>query len=140
MAMGTSTAEGEAMCEMNTTPLIDVMLVLLIMFIISIPPQTHASKIDMPPPNQTPPTTTPTKHTIGVTFENQITWDGTPVTMDQMNSYLLAEGGKAEDQQAEIHINPDGFSKYDTTAKIVALVQLANIKKMGFENTAQYNQ
>ncbi len=139
MAMASGTAEGEPMSEMNTTPLIDVMLVLLIMFIISIPPQTHASKIDMPPP--TPPTDIkPPKHTIGVTFENQILWDNAPVTFEQMNTYLVAEGQKTEEQQAEIHINPDGFSKYDTTIKIVAAVQLANIKKMGFENNQQYAQ
>ena len=139
MAMGTATADGEAMCEMNTTPLIDVMLVLLIMFILNVPPQTHASKIDMPPP--TPPTDVkPPKHTIGVTFENQILWDNAPVTFEQMNAYLVAEGQKTDDAQAEIHINPDGFSKYDTTAHIVAAVQLANIKKMGFENNNQYAQ
>lgn len=131
-------AEGEALCDINTTPLIDVMLVLLIMFIITIPAQTHASKIDMPPPN--PPTNDkpPPKHIIGVTFDNQITWDGNPVSFEQMEGYLHTEGQKADADQAEIHLNPDPHSVYDTTAKVVAAVQLANIKKMGFEGNAAY--
>ena len=75
-------ASGEPMIDMNVTPLIDVMLVLLIMFIITIPIQTHAVKLDLPvnQPNQTPPPIDPVKNTVVVSAQGQILWNGTPVS------------------------------------------------------------
>ena len=80
MAMSTGTAEGEVMVEMNTTPLIDVLLVLLIMFIMSIPVATHAVNIDLPAPNNEPPPPDqidPIVNKIVLTPQNQILWNGT---------------------------------------------------------------
>src|SRR3954466_10636933 len=92
MAMQTtgSNVEGTPMMDINTTPLIDVMLVLLIMLIITIPPQTHAVKLDLPvnQPNQVPPPIQPLKNTVGVTAQNQVTWNGTPITLEQLRQYL----------------------------------------------------
>jgi biopolymer transport protein ExbD len=76
MAMSASTADGEVMVEMNTTPLIDVMLVLLTLLIITLPIQTHAVKLDMPTPNKNPPTFIPPTVELGVDFDGTITWNG----------------------------------------------------------------
>jgi biopolymer transport protein ExbD len=84
MAMQTTSdnAEGEPMMDINTTPLIDVMLVLLIMFIITIPIQTHAVKLDLPvnQPNQPPPPIDPVKNKVVINAQDQILWNGAPVT------------------------------------------------------------
>src|SRR6185312_15547132 len=85
-------AEGEPMIDMNVTPLIDVMLVLLIMFIITIPIQTHAVKLDLPvnQPNQVPPPINPIKNVVSINAQNQVLWNGTPVSMEQLRTYLDA--------------------------------------------------
>src|SRR3982751_4888378 len=81
---------GEPMLDVNVTPLIDVMLVLLIMFIITIPIQTHAVKLDLPVNSH--PTRArqfePLKNTVGVTAQGQITWNGSPISKDQLRAYL----------------------------------------------------
>ena len=85
MAMQTTSdnARGEPMMEINTTPLIDVMLVLLIMLIITIPVQTHAVKLDLPvnQPNQPPPPIDPVKNVLSINAQDQVLWNGSPVTM-----------------------------------------------------------
>src|SRR5712675_575283 len=88
MAMSTSTADGEVMVEMNTTPLIDVMLVLLTLLIITLPIQTHAVKLDMPRPNPNnpPPVITPVE--LVVDFDGSITWNGQTVNRAQLDSFL----------------------------------------------------
>src|SRR3954469_8640697 len=89
MAMAMAAAEGEPMMDINTTPLIDVMLVLLIMFIITIPVQTHAVKLDLPQPSTTPPPPIlPTKNEGAVTNTGQILWNGTPVDLVTLRQYL----------------------------------------------------
>ena len=92
MAMQTTSdnAEAEPMMEINTTPLIDVMLVLLIMLIITIPVQTHAVKLDLPvnQPNQAPPPIDPVKNVLSINAQDQVLWNGSPVTMTQLRSYL----------------------------------------------------
>ena len=82
MAMSSGAAEGEPMMDINTTPLIDVMLVLLIMFIITIPVQTHAVKLDLPQSNVNPPPNQidPVKNEVFVNTQNQVLWNGSPVT------------------------------------------------------------
>src|SRR5918996_3636397 len=81
---------GEPMMDINTTPLIDVMLVLLIMFIITIPIQTHAVKLDLPvnQPNTPPPPIEPVKNKVVVTAQGQILWNGSPVSPEQLRQYL----------------------------------------------------
>src|SRR3954471_15589507 len=92
MAMQTTSnnAEAEPMMDINTTPLIDVMLVLLIMLIITIPPQTHAVKLDLPvnQPNQTPPPINPVKNVLSINAQDQILWNGSPVNTQQLRQYL----------------------------------------------------
>jgi len=127
------TAEGEPLSEINTTPLIDVMLVLLIMLIVTLPPQRHAVKLDTPlppPPNQPPPPEdTPDPIRIMIGFDNQISWMG-----ETVNRNLLDQRMKVEAQrpiQPEIHIEPDRQAQYGVVAHVMAAAQRNGLKKMG---------
>ena len=139
MNVGSGTGENEVMVEMNTTPLIDVMLVLLIMLIMTIPIQTHAVKLDMPPPNQPPPLVPPQVVNLSIDFDGTIAWNGTPVNMDQLDAYFVQEAAKG-DTQDEIHVNPNRLAKYDTVAKVLADAQRRNVTKIGIGNTSDYLQ
>jgi biopolymer transport protein ExbD len=137
MNVGSGSGENEVMVEMNTTPLIDVMLVMLVMLIITIPIQTHAVKLDMPPANVPPPPVPPTVINLNIDFDGTITWNGTPVNMDQLDAYLAQEGERGPDQD-EIHVNPNRLAKYDTVAKVLADAQRRNVNKIGIGNTSDY--
>src|SRR5215468_814635 len=106
MNVGNEGGEGEVMVEMNTTPLIDVMLVLLTLLIITLPIQTHAVKLDMPAPNAPPPTVIPQTVELGVDFDGTITWNGTPVDRATMQAYFADIGKKPAADQDEIHVSP----------------------------------
>ena len=139
MAMSTSTGEGEVMVEMNTTPLIDVMLVLLTLLIITLPIQTHAVKLDMPQPNPTPPTFIPPTVELGVDFDGTVTWNSVAVDRATMDSYLADIGKKPSDQQDEIHVSPNRLAKYDAVAKVLADAQRLGATHIGFSGIDQYN-
>jgi len=139
MAMSTSTADGEVMVEMNTTPLIDVMLVMLTLLLITLPIQTHAVKLDMPAPNSKPPTVIPETVELGVDFDGTITWNGTPVDRGTMDAYFADIGKKPTDQQDEIHVNPNRLAKYDAVAKVLADAQRLGATHIGFSGIDQYN-
>jgi biopolymer transport protein ExbD len=139
MAMSTSTADGDVMVEMNTTPLIDVMLVLLTLLIITLPIQTHAVKLDMPAPNSTPPAVIPQTVELGVDFDGTVTWNGTPVDRGTMDAYFADIGKKPGDQQDEIHVNPNRLAKYDAVAKVLADAQRLGATHIGFSGIDQYN-
>lgn len=130
--------EGGVMVEMNTTPLIDVMLVLLIMFIMSLPVQTHAVKLDMPRPNQnTNPPAPPVVHTVEVDFDGTIIWDGNVTqNLAQVTRYLASVS--ASQPQPEVHLRPHRLAKYDTVAKILAIAQRLGVKKIGFVGNEQF--
>jgi biopolymer transport protein ExbD len=137
MNVGPASGDDEVMVEMNTTPLIDVMLVLLVMLIITIPIQTNAVKLNMPRPDQPPPPVQPTIHTLIVDFDGSITWDGTPVpNMDTLDNYFKGVAGEAD--QDEIHLQPNRLAKYDTIAKILSDAQNLGVKKIGFSGEEQY--
>ena len=137
MVMSAGTAEGEVMVEMNTTPLIDVMLVLLTLLIITLPIQTHAVKLDMPAPNSTPPTVMPETVELGVDFDGTITWNSVPVDRGTMDAYFLDAAKK--DPQPEIHVNPNRLAKYDAVAKVLADAQRLGVTHIGFTGIDQYN-
>jgi biopolymer transport protein ExbD len=137
MAMSVSTGEGEVMVEMNTTPLIDVMLVLLTLLIITLPIQTHAVKLDMPSPNSTPPTIIPESVDLGVDFDGTITWNGQAVDRATMDSYF--EGEATKTPQDEIHLNPNRLAKYDAVARVLADAQRLGATHIGFTGIDQYN-
>ena len=131
------TGEGEVMVEMNTTPLIDVMLVLLTLLIITLPIQTHAVKLDMPRPNSAPPPVPPTTIDLGVDFDGTITWNSTPIDRATMDSYFKDAAEK--DPQPEIHVNPNRLAKYDTVAEVLADAQRLGVTHIGFTGIDQYN-
>ena len=138
MNIGSSTGDDEVMVEMNTTPLIDVLLVMLVMLIITIPIQTHAVKLDMPPPNPPPPTKPPIVIDLGIEFDGTITWNGNPVSFQQVDGYFIQYGQQALDDQPEIHVNPDRLAKYDVVARVMADAQRNNVNKIGIGNTSEY--
>jgi len=139
-SVGPASGEGEVMVEMNTTPLIDVMLVLLTLLIITLPIQTHAVKLDMPKPveNPPPPLTAPVE--LVVDFDGSILWNGAPINRETLDSYFVSQAQQELPLQPEIHLNPDKLAKYETVAMVLADAQRLGVTKIGFSNTAQYGQ
>jgi biopolymer transport protein ExbD len=137
MNLGSGSGENEVMVEMNTTPLIDVMLVLLVMLIITLPIQTHAVKLNMPPPNQPKPPVPPPVVVLAIDFDGTITWNGTVVDFPTLDTYLQQEAAKGDDQD-EIHLDPNRLAKYDTVAKVLSDAQRLGATKIGFVHIDQY--
>jgi biopolymer transport protein ExbD len=141
MSVGSAEA-GAPMMEINTTPLIDVMLVLIIVLIMSIPVMTHATKLDMPQTNNPPPPVRPEVIQIDIDFDGTIVWNNTPVQgIEQLESYFRSARVSAEAAgrpQPEIHLRPDRRSRYETTALVMAAAQRNRMEKMGFVNTAEF--
>jgi biopolymer transport protein ExbD len=131
-------ASGEPMLDINVTPLIDVMLVLLIMFIITIPVQTHAVKLDLPQnqDQQNPPPIMPTKNKVVITASNQILWNGAPVSPDQLRMYL--EATQQMDPVPELHLQPEPNARYELVDQVLAITKRAHVEKMGFVGTEAY--
>lgn len=136
MSVGGGDKQG-VMCEMNTTPLIDVMLVLIVTLIMTLPIQTHAVKLDMPPPQDLPPPpVTPEVVNLDIDFDDSIYWDGNKVEFAQLDGFFKSEAAK--ETQPEIHLRPDKRSHYDTTAKVLAAAQRNRMEKIGFVNTTEF--
>ena len=138
MAMSAAAGEGEPMMDINTTPLIDVMLVLLIMFIITIPIQTHAVKLDLPQdqPNQTPPPIDPVKNKIVVTGAGQVLWNGAPVPLTTLRQYL--DITTTMTPTPELHLQPEPNARYELVDEVLAVTKRANITAMGFVGNEAY--
>ena len=140
MAMQTtgSNTEGEPMMDINTTPLIDVMLVLLIMFIITIPPQTHAVKLDLPQDqsNQPPPPVDPVKNKIVITAQNQILWNGAPVNPTLLRQYL--DISQTMTPVPELHMQPEPNARYELVDEVLAITKHARVENMGFVGNEAY--
>ena len=137
MAMSSGGAEGEPMMDINTTPLIDVMLVLLIMFIITIPVQTHAVKLDLPQnSNSTPPPILPTKNEVAITNTDQVLWNGAPVDLVTLRQYL--DASQTLNPIPELHIRPAQDARYEVVDKVLAVTKRANVTKMGFVGNEAY--
>ena len=128
--MAISSNDGKSYSDINMTPLIDVMLVLLIIFIITIPSQTHAVKIDNP--SHVPPPTRPAVINLSVDFDGTLLWNETPVNRITMQGYISQEASK--NPQPEVHITVDKFSKYEIVAQTLADLQHRGLKKVGFVN------
>jgi biopolymer transport protein ExbD len=134
MAMNVGDKEGEAYSDINMTPLIDVMLVLLIIFIITLPVATNAVKIDnpLPQPPQNPPPPPPEVINLSIDFDGTIMWNGTPVDRTTLQNYIGSEADKQP--QPEVHITVDKFAKYEKVAQTLADLQHRGLKKIGFVN------
>ena len=137
MSMNVAGDKSGVMCEVNMTPLIDVMLVLIVTLIMTLPIQTHAVKLDMPPPtDQPPPPVLPEVVNLDVDFDDTVYWNGNKVEMAQLEGYFRTESKL--DPQPEIHLRPDKRSHYDTTAKVLASAQRNQMGKIGFVNTTEF--
>src|SRR5690606_38673302 len=130
MAMSGGRDDGEPMMEMNTTPLIDVMLVLLIMFIITIPIQTHAVKVDLPQndPNAVKSPVDPQKNKIYIAVDGTTTWNGTPVDAVRLRQYL--DVAAAMNPEPELHFQPDPQVRYDTVDQTLAVIKRSSVTKL----------
>lgn len=139
MNVGSGSGEQEVMVDINTTPLIDVMLVLLVMLIVTLPIQTHAVKLDMPVgPPPPPPPIQPVIDNIMVDFDGTIYWNNAPVDMKTIDGYFYNIGQKPIEEQDEIHITANRLAKYDTVAKVMANAQRRGALKIGIVNTNNY--
>ena len=139
MAISGGQEDGEPMMDLNTTPLIDVMLVLLIMFIITIPIQTHAVKIDLPTPSDTPePLVKPDKNRIFIDAGSQIYWNGTPINQAVMVQFL--DQTMQLPREPQLEFEPAADAPYSTVDQVMAAIKSSGIGNMGFVGTENYAQ
>jgi biopolymer transport protein ExbD len=129
----------EVMVDINTTPLIDVMLVLLIMLIITIPIQTHAVKMDMPRDRPPPTLVQPEVVDLEIDFDGTITWNGAPVP-DRATLERYLRAASAKDPQPEIHLAPNKLVKYGAVAMVLAEAQRLGVVKIGLVGAEQFMQ
>jgi len=130
MSVPTDDEDGEVMCEMNTTPLIDVMLVLLIMLIITIPIQTHAVKLNMPSNSSSAAREPPKVVQIAILADGTVRWDGERVGDRKDLESRISEAAR-ENPQPEVHIRADGATKYQVVAMVMASSQRLGLTKIG---------
>ena len=139
MNVGTSSSdEPEVMIDMNTTPLIDVMLVLLIMLIITIPAQLHAVNLDMPLPTNAPKKADPVVVKIDVDANSVINWNGKPVGSRAELEAKLTEAS-AQQPQPELHIRSHAKAKYETVAAVMAHAQRVGLTKLGLVGSEMFS-
>ena len=138
MSMSMGGGEDEPMMDINTTPLIDVMLVLLIMLIITIPIQTHAVKLDLPidDPNAVAPPVDPVKNKIVIEPTGVVLWNGTPVDPVTLRQYL--DITTTMTPTPELHLQPHPDARYEDVDEVLAITKRANVTAMGFVGNEAY--
>lgn len=139
MAISGGKEDGSPMMEMNTTPLIDVMLVLLIMFIITIPVATHSVDIDLPQPSAEPPPldqVDPIKNKIVLTQADEILWNGTPISDNELVRNL--QETLAFEVEPELQFEPEPLASYDLSAKVLNIIKGSGVSKFGFVGNEKY--
>jgi len=137
MNVGSGSRDG-LVSDINTTPLIDVMLCLLITIIYSVPPMTHAVKLDLPQTNTPPPEQMrPAVVQIEIDFDGTVLWNGSALAgFEVLERYL--QSAAAESVQPELHLRPDRRVKYEVVAKVLAAAQRHRMQKIGFVNTTDF--
>lgn len=138
MAMAIARDDNDPVMEMNTTPLIDVMLVLLVMFIITIPIQSHAVKI--PLPGSPPPITTEMPdaaiNKIAIDARGVVTWNGAAVDLATLRTYLDATTTMVP--EPELHVQPTADARYAMVDEVLAVIKRSGVAKLGFVGNEQY--
>jgi biopolymer transport protein ExbD len=129
--------EPDVIVDMNTTPLIDVMLVLLIMLIITIPVQLHAVNLDIPLPTNAPKTVEPVVMRVDVDETSAISWNGEQLADRAALELKLTESARMQ-PQPEIHIRSKGKAKYEAVATVLAAAQRNGLNKLGIVGTEQF--
>ena len=135
--MQQSLDEPEVMMDINTTPLIDVMLVLLIMLIITIPVQLHSINLDMPSGTPPPVTKKPTTVRIDIDARNVVRWNDKSLS-DRAELDALLQQASQQQPQPEIHIKPQGKAKYEAVAGVLASAQRNGLTKLGIVGSEQF--
>jgi biopolymer transport protein ExbD len=123
--------------DINTTPLIDVLLVLLIMFIITIPLQSHAVKLDLP--GRPPPPTAQLRllsNRVVITTGGQILWNAVPVSTSELRHNLEVTQQMAP--TPELHLQPEPEARYELVDQVLAITKQAQVAKMGFVGNERY--
>ena len=138
MNVGTEGGSDDVMIDMNTTPLIDVMLVLIIMLIITIPIQTHAVKLNMPTPSNVQPTKLPDVMRIDVDFDGTIGVNGVLMSKSELDAKLAEWGAMAQADQPEVHLRPNKLVTYKHVAAIMASAQRQGVSKIGMVGNEQF--
>jgi biopolymer transport protein ExbD len=139
MSVGPVGAEPDVMVDINTTPLIDVMLVLLIMLIITIPIQLHSVNLNMPVGNPPPPTAPPVVVQVDVDFDGTIYWNGQPLP-DRSTLEAKLQEVAAQADQPELHLRPNKLATYSYVAEVLASAQRLGVKKIGLVGNEQFVQ
>ena len=140
MAMNLTSGGGsdpEVMVDINTTPLIDVMLVLLIMLIITIPIQLHSVNLNMPAGNPPPPTKEPVVVTVDIDFDGTVLWNGEALA-DRRALEERLQRAAAEPDQPEVHIRPNKLVEYKAVAMVLASAQRLGVTKLGMVGNEQF--
>ncbi|MFC4257034.1 biopolymer transporter ExbD [Altererythrobacter xixiisoli] len=140
MAVSTTRLPDRPMMEMNTTPLIDVLLVLLIMFIITIPVATHSVEFDLPQPPIDHPTTTimPVQNRLILTRQGDMFWNGESISEGTLVANLRAM--QAIRPEPELQFAPEANASYEQTAQVVNIVRATGVTKFGFVGNEQYRE
>ncbi len=140
MAMSGGKDDGSPMLEMNMTPLIDVLLVLLIMFIITIPVATHSVDIDLPQPSANPPEVPidPIKNKLVLTQDGQILWNANPVNQQGLVDLLSETTTFAV--EPELQFEPEPLASYDLTARVLNVIKASGVTKFGFVGNEKYRE
>ncbi len=132
-----SSTDPDVMVDINTTPLIDVMLVLLIMLIITIPIQLHSVNLNMPVGHPPPPTTPPVVIDVDVDFDGTIYWNGATVADRPALEEKLREVARQADQP-EVHLRPNKLATYKFVAEVLASAQRIGVNKIGLVGNEQF--
>jgi biopolymer transport protein ExbD len=140
MNLGRSKSEDpEEMVDINTTPLIDVMLVLLTMLIITIPVQLHAVNLNLPHGHPPPPPTPPPVVQIDINYDGTVYWNGTQIpNRAALEAKLKAAANEVE--QPEIHVNPNKLANYSSVISVMAAAERDGLTKIGIVGNEQYSQ
>ena len=138
MAMSGGKDDGAPMMEMNMTPLIDVLLVLLIMFIITIPVATHSVDIDLPTPPENPPDVIvePIKNKLMVTQSDELLWNGNPISDGELVQ-LLQESTRMT-PEPELQFEPEQLASYDRSVRVLEIIKASGVTKFGFVGNERY--
>ncbi len=136
IAVAPGDSEIASCAEINMTPLIDIMLVLLIIFIITIPVMTHAVKIENPQASPDPPQTPPAVIDLRIDFDGTLFWSMTAVDRATLQGFIGAEASKSP--QPEVHITVDRFARYEIVAQTLADLQHRGLQKIGFVNNEYF--
>ena len=129
-------ASSNPIIELNTTPLIDVMLVLLVMFIITVPIQTHAIKLDLPSGPFPRSDVRPTQNLLEITASGSLLWNGQPLSRERLQDDLRAS--QQMEPVPELHFRPDARARYGVVADVLGMIKREHIRKFGFVGNEAY--